>query len=350
MRGITGLIGKLVLCGACVAGITNTAAAQQQGKLFAGKEITLLIGAGVGGGADTYARLFGRHVGNFLPGKPTIVPKNMQGAGGMIVANQIFNIAPRDGTALGAFATSGALQPLFHNPKAKYDTVKFTWIGNMDSESTVCGTGKHTGIKTWQDLKGRETRFGAGGAVSATAVHPKVVGALLGVKVKVIHGYRGTKASNLAMQRGEVDGICGLFVSTIRTAFLHQVQSGDMTIWMTFGKKRAAMFPNVPTIYEVVKSDNDRMLAELLFGQDELARPLAGPPGLSAEVTNALRRGFDAAMKDKALLAEAKRLRLEIDPMSGEETAQKFQKFFTFPASIVDRLNSFMSVKKKKKR
>jgi tripartite-type tricarboxylate transporter receptor subunit TctC len=328
----------LVACGGTVAA--------QDGGMFAGKEISLLIGAGAGGGADTFARLYARHASHHLPGKPTLVPKNMQGAGGMRVANQIFNVSPRDGTEISTFATSGALQPLFRNPKAKYDTVRFTWIGNMDSDASLCGTWKHTGIKTWQDLKNRETRFGAGGIVSATSVHPRVVGEILGVKVKVIHGYQGTKASNLAMQRGEVDGLCGLIISTVRTVFQGQVKSGDLTVWMTFGKKRSPDFPNVPTVYEVVKNEDDRMLAELLFSQDEVGRTLAGPPGLSQAVTTALRRGFDATMKDTALLAEAKRLRLQIEPMTGEETEARFRKFFAFPAPVVERLKGIINAKK----
>jgi len=336
----------IVLSFAAVVACGGTVAAQDKG-MFAGKEISLLIGAGAGGGADTFARLYGRHAGRHLPGKPGIVPKNMQGAGGMRVANQLFNVSPRNGTEIGTFATSGALQPLFRNPKAKYETVRFTWIGNMDSDASLCGTWKHTGIKTWQDLRNRETRFGAGGVVSATSVHPRVVGELLGVKVKVIHGYQGTKASNLAMQRGEVDGICGLIISTVRTVFLNQVKSGDLTIWMTFGKTRSPDFPDVPTIYEVVKNEDDRMLAELLFSQDEVGRTLAGPPGLNAAVATALRRGFDATMKDPEMLAEAKRLRLQIEPMTGEETEARFRKFFAFPTPVVNRLKGIINAKKK---
>ena len=347
MKTTVGLIGKIGLFGAILVSSTVGVAAQENNDLFAGKEISLLIGAGAGGGADTFARLYGRHAGRHLPGNPTIVPKNLQGAGGMRVANQLFNVSPRTGTEIGTFGTSGALQPLFRNAKAKYDTVRFTWIGNMDSDASLCGTWKHTGIKSWQDLKNRETRFGAGGIVSATSVHPRVVGELLGVKVKVIHGYQGTKASNLAMQRGETDGICGLIISTVRTAFQSQVKSGDLTVWMTFGKKRSRDFPDVPTVYEVVKNENDRMLAELLFSQDEIGRTLAGPPGLSAAVATAFRRGFDATMKDPALLTEAKRLRLEIEPMTGEETEAQFRKFFAFPAPVVNRLKGIINAKKK---
>ncbi len=340
----------IALAAAAIFSTAVGAAAQQKSGMFAGKNISLLIGAGAGGGADTYARLFGRHVGRHLPGNPSIVPKNMQGAGGMLVANHLYNVSPHDGTVIGMFATSGALQPLFRNPKAKFDTVKFTWIGNMDYDDTVCATWKTAGVKTWQDLKKKEIRFGAGSPLSATGVHPKIVGAILGVKVKVIHGYRGTKASNLAMQRGEVDGICGLFVSTIKTAFFRHVESGDMTVWMTFGKERAPDFPKVPTIYEAAKTKDDRMLAELVFGQAAIGRPLAAPPGLSAETSKALRRGFDAAMKDPALHKEAKRLRLGIKPMTGEDTEARFKDFYAFPKAVVDRFLSITSTGKKKKK
>ncbi len=317
---------------------TAPASAQDGRAAFSGKEVALLIGAGPGGGADTYGRLFARHAGRHLAGNPSIVPRNVQGAGGLRVANHIYNVAPKDGTEIGMFPTSAALQPLFSNPGAKFDTVGFTWVGNMDSDPTVCGAWRHTGIRTWGDLKGRETRFGAASPQSATSVHAKVVGDLLGVKTTVIHGYQGTQTANLAMQRGELDGTCGLFVSTIRAQYAREVESGDMTIWMTFGKTRAADFPNVPTVYEVVRNADDRMLAELVFGQDAVSRPLAAPPGLTPGVVQVLRDAFDAAMKDAALREEAAKLGLGIQPMSGAETQKQYESFFGFPKPVVERL------------
>lgn len=315
------------------------AQAQQNGALFRGKEISVLIGGGPGGGADVYTRLFARHFGGMLPGNPSVVAKNVLGAGGLKLANQLYNISPKDGTEIGTFLTTTALEPLFGNEKAKFETAKFTWIGNMlDTDATACVTWKTSGIKTWEDMKGRETTFGSSGPSALTAVQTKIVGALLGVKTKVINGYQGgIRTSNLAMQRGELDATCGLYIVTIRSQFIDQIHSGDLIVWMTFGAERDKAFPNVPTIYDVVKNGPDRELAKLIFEQDVLSRPISAPPGLSAERTAALRKGFMTTMADKAFLEEANKAGLAIHAMTGEETQKRYQAFYSVPKTVVER-------------
>lgn len=319
--------------------------AQAQDDLFRGKEISILIGAGAGGGADIYARLLSRHFGRHLPGNPSIVAKNVPGAGGLRLANQIYNISPKDGTELGLFLPATALEPLFGNNEAKFDTMKFTWIGNMDSDATVCFTGKHTGIKTWHDLKNRETTFGASGPASVASIQSKILGEILGVRTRVIHGYQGTRTSNLAMQRGEIDGACGIYMSTVRSQFAREAASGAMTVWIAFDRRRIREFPEVPTVYELVKDADDRLLAELIFGQNPISRPIAAPPGLSAERTAALRKGLMSALSDPSLIEEAKKLLLEIVPMSGEETQRRFEAFYNLPPAVVARARAIIGAR-----
>lgn len=173
-----------------------------------------------------------------------------------------------------------------------------------------------------------------------------LVGALLGVKVKVIYGYQGgIRTSNLAMQRGELDGTCGVYIVTIRSQFADQLKSGNLIVWMTFGLKRDPAFPDVPNIYEVLKNDNDRKLAELIFKQDILGRPLAAPPGLPADRTAALRTAFMATMDDKDFLAEANKAKLAIHPMNGEETQKAYAAFFTVSKDTVARAKAITSAK-----
>jgi tripartite-type tricarboxylate transporter receptor subunit TctC len=215
----------------------------------------------------------------------------------------------------------------------------------MDSEPAACATWKHTGIRTWQDLKGRETTFGASGPSSGSSIFPKAMGAILGVKVKVIHGYQGTQSSNLAMQRGELDGTCGLYMSTIRSQFLRYIESGDLRPWLTFGNARPKEFPDLPTIHELAGNDDDRNLAKLIFTQDAIGRPISGPPGLSAAVLAALRQGLMATMVDTAFLAEARKIGLGIDPMSGEETHRQFQNFYALPAATVERARRIIAAR-----
>jgi tripartite-type tricarboxylate transporter receptor subunit TctC len=168
------------------------------------------------------------------------------------------------------------------------------------------------------------------------------MGEILGVKVRVIHGYQGTRTSLLAMQRGELDGVCGIYMSTIRSQFDRDLAAGEMNVFIAFDHNRIKEFPDVPTIFEIVKNPADRQLAELIFGQNALSRPISAPPGVSAERRTALRTGLMAAMTDRALLEEAKKLRLEIVPMTGEETERRFQAFYDLPEGVVTRARTII--------
>jgi tripartite-type tricarboxylate transporter receptor subunit TctC len=317
----------------------STGMAQPAGGMFHGKEIAVLIGGAPGGGADVYTRLFARHYGRFLPGNPSVVAKNVLGAGGLKLANQLYNVSPKDGTEIGTFLTTTALEPLFGNKEARFETTKFTWIGNMlDTDATACVTWKTSGIKTWQDLKARETTFGASGSSSLTSIQTKIMGELLGVRTKVINGYQGgLRMSNLAMQRGELDATCGIYIVTLRTQLIDQVRSGDLIVWMTFGAGRDRAFPDVPTVYDVVTNEADRELAQLIFGQDVLSRPLTAPPGLSSERAAALRAAFMATTADVAFQDEARKAGLEIHAMDGAETQRRYQAFYAMPKTVVER-------------
>ena len=307
--------------------------------LFHGHPIAVLIGAGPAGGYDVSARLFARHYGRFLPGNPTVIPKNVPGAGGVRLANQIYNVSPKDGTELGLFATSAALEPLLGNKQAKYETDKFTWIGNMDSDSADgCGTWRHSGIKTWEDVKNRETTFGASGPAAVAAINPKMIAALLGLKTKVIVGYTSTHNVIAAAQRGELDGSCALNLRATYSEFREQIESGELTMWITFGEKRSKeFFPNTPTIHELVQGDENRELADLIFGQNKINRAISGPPGMDAEHTTALRDAFMATMADKTFLEEAAKANVTIHPMTGEDTRAAYQAFYDQPKTVVAR-------------
>ena len=315
----------------------------QESDPFHGKDISLIVGNGPAGGFDQSARLFVRHYGRFLPGNPLVVVKNVPGAGGLIAANHIFNVAPKDGTELGLFPTSVALEPLFHNQQAKYETNKFTWIGNMNSDaSNSCGAWKQSGIKTWQDVKNRVTTIGAAGPSGESAIYSKVIADLLGLKTKVILGYTSSQTVLVAMQRGEIDGSCGLNVVATYAQFKEQARTGDLVIWMTFGRQRVSEFPDAPTVYELIKNDNDMKVAELVFGQNRINRGLSAPPGLSPQLTKRLRTAFMATMTDKTFLADAEKSGVLIHPMTGEETATIYQSFYDEPKEVVERTIKIM--------
>lgn len=331
------ILGTLI-AGAAALLIGGQAQAQSsEDTFFKGKEISLGIGFGAGGGYDTYARLMARHYGRFVPGNPTVVPKNEPGAGGMKLASTIYNVSRKDGTELALFAATTALEPLFGTEEAKYETTKFTWIGNLDSDVSSCGVWKHTGIKTWEDVKTKETTFGATGPAAITSIHPLVMGALFGMKTKVINGYQGTRDVNLAMQRGEVDGTCGMYMSSIRSQYQKDVDSGALTILMTFGAERTKDFPNVPSVFELIKNDDDRKLADLIFGSDQIGRPISAPPGLAPERAATLRKAFDAMVKDPEFLAEATKIGLSMQAMTGDQVQKRFAEFYNTPKPVVQR-------------
>ena len=331
------ILGTLI-AGAAALLIAGQASAQSsEDTFFKGKEISLGIGFGAGGGYDTYARLMARHYGRFIPGNPVVVPKNEPGAGGMKLASTIYNVARKDGTELALFAATTALEPLFGTEEAKYETTKFTWIGNLDSDVSSCGVWKHTGIKTWEDVKSKETTFGATGPAAITSIHPLVMGSLFGMKTKVILGYQGTRDVNLAMQRGEVDGTCGMYMSSIRSQYKDDVASGALTILMTFGTERTKDFPNVPSVFELIKNDDDRKLADLIFGSDQIGRPISAPPGLAPARAATLRKAFDTMVKDPEFLAEATKIGLSMQAMTGEDVQKRFAEFYNTPKPVIDR-------------
>ena len=332
------LVTSALAIAAAAAVTLAPARAQQNDELFRGKQITILIGAGPAGGYDLSARVLARHYGRFLPGNPSVVPKNLPGAGGLRLANQIYNVSPKDGTELGLFATSTALEPLFGNKQAQYDTAQFTWIGNMDSDSAVgCGTWKHSGIKTWADMKSRETTFGSAGPSAVSSIYPKMLAALLGLNTKVILGYTSTHNVIAAMERGELDGSCALNMKQIYLEYADRIKNGELTIWINFGRERTRELPDTPSIFELLKNEDDVQLAQLMFGQNKVNRPFTAPPGIGAPRTAALRTGFMAAMADEAFLKDAAKANVSVNPMTGEETLKEYQSFLSAPKAVVER-------------
>jgi tripartite-type tricarboxylate transporter receptor subunit TctC len=319
--------------------------AQQSRVSFAGKTISVLIGADPGGGADVYARLLSSFYGKFLPGEPRLVARNIPNAAGLELANRLYNTSPKDGSEIGTFLTETALKPLFGDQHARFQTTRFTWIGNMlDSDVTACIAGKLSGIKSWSDLKGKTATFGASGPTTVKAVQTRAVGALLGVKTKVVEGYSGTGTSLLALRSGELDAMCGLYLSTIVSQFKADINDGTISVWMTFGRERSKEFPAVPTIYDFIHSDSDRELVNLIFGQEELGRPFVAPPDLPSGVTSILRQSFIRTVNDPEFLKIAENSGLSIHAVDGERTQSAYDAFYKTPRSVIDRAKVLMGV------
>ncbi|MGE3246856.1 MAG: Bug family tripartite tricarboxylate transporter substrate binding protein [Beijerinckiaceae bacterium] len=333
----------LILAAALAAapGATATAA-----DFYQGKTITILVGFGAGGGYDTTTRLFARHYGNHIPGKPTVVVQNMPGAGSMIVANYLYNVAPKDGTTLGVFASSTALEPLFGNAKAKFDPRKYEWIGSLHQDIASCAVWKGAGanIKTLEDLiKSKKTVvFGSTSPTAITSQHPLFLKNMFNAPIKVIYGFKGTKAVSIAMQQGEVDGSCGMFESSVRASYDQHIKAGEMKIIVQFGRdKTIPYFGDATQMYKLLKTDDDKKVADVIFEQTRLARPVAAPPGTPKEQVAQLRKGLLAALNDPALKADATKLRIDFDPMSGEEAAKMLADFYNTAPALVKKAAQF---------
>lgn len=327
----------LALTATLVPAATPAAAAS-----FEGKTITIIVGFGSGGGYDTTSRLFARHFGDHLPGNPTVVVQNMPGAGSMLVANAIFNTAPKDGTTLGVFASSTALEPLFGNAKAQFDPRKFEWIGSLHRDIASCAVwkGARQGIKSLPDLLKAKSPvvFGSTSPTAITSQHPLFLKNMLNAPVNVIHGFKGTKDVSLAMQRGEVDGSCGMFESSVRSAYDALIKNGDMKIIVQFGRdKTVPYFGDATQMYKMLKNDNDRKVADVIFRQTELARPLAAPPGTPKELVTLMRKGMLDTLKSPAMLADTKKLKIDFDPVPGADVQEMFEAFYNTPAPLLKR-------------
>ena len=327
----------LLALGGIASCLGNPAAAQ--GSIdFAGRTIGINIGYGPGGGYDTYARALATFFGRHIPGNPTVVPRNMPGAGGLTVASYIYSVAPHDGTELGAFASSTAMEPLMGDPSAKFDPSKFRWIGSMSEDISFCGLWQHPGALTsFKQMLTKQTVFGSAGGASTSQLHPLLLINLLHAKIKLIPGYAGTRETNLAMQRGEIDGACSLFLTSIMSDFLHDVQSGRLKLVIQMGPKTTDVFGKIPSVYDFVKTDEDKQVLDLFFKQLLLARPIVAPPGMSKERLAVLRKAFMDTMHDPAFLAYAKKVNIDIDPATGDEAEKLVRQFTNYPADVIKK-------------
>jgi tripartite-type tricarboxylate transporter receptor subunit TctC len=312
--------------------LAATAHAQDAAEFYRGRTVSLVVGFNPGGGADTYARLVARHLGKHIAGNPTVVVRNMQGAGSVVAANHIYNVSPKDGTELGLFAGNITIDPLMGGTQHKYDARKFGWIGAPSSDSNVCLSSISSAFKSIDDVIRREMITGTSG--TSTYDFPVVMNNVIGTKFKLVKGYGGSAALRLAMERGEIEGFCGVGYNSMRTAGL---ADGKANILVQVGLAKNPHMPNVPFIFDYAKSNEDRQIFRLVFGWLDLERPIGAPPGVPEERLRALREGFDRAMKDLALLADAEKAQVGIEPMSGAAIAAFVEEAYRAPAEVGKR-------------
>jgi tripartite-type tricarboxylate transporter receptor subunit TctC len=326
-----------IAAGALGLGGSWAFATDRVAEFYGGKTISLLIGFGPGGGYDSYARVLARHLGNHIPGQPTVVAKNMPGAGGLAAANFLYNVAPADGLTLAMFGPFNALEPLFGNASARFDPTKFTWIGKMDADAGACGAWRGAGIEKFSDLQRREVAFGSSGRGSTTTQQVLALKNMLNAKVKIVQGYKGSADITLAMRRGEVGAMCGIAASNVLVQLADDVRRGDVRMFIQFGRANAPEFGAAENLYGLLSTDEDKQIADIIFRPNEVGKPIAASPGIPAERAGALRDGFMSTMMDWSFLDETKKLNLPIKPATGEEVARIFAALYATPKSLIAR-------------
>ncbi len=334
-------IGAAVAALAAVA-IAPQAKADPVADFYKGRQISIKVGFGAGGGYDTTTRIVARHLGRHIPGNPTIVVQNVPGAGSMKLANRLYNSESKTGVTLGVFSSSAAMVPLYGKRKAKFITSKFNWIGSLHSDIMACGVwkGAGQGIRTLPDFIAAKKAviFGSTGPTSPLATFPLFLKNVLGAKVKVVHGYKGTKGVSLGMQNGELNATCGMFESSVRGAFWPGFSSGNLKLFVQLGTKRnVKLFGDATNIFTMLKTKQEKQMATLLFGPSEITRPFAAPPGVPKARVEALRKALLDTMKDPRLIADGKKIKTIFKPMDGAEVHRRFDAFYRTPKALVDK-------------
>ena len=310
---------------------------QAQGEFYKGKVVELYVGYSVGGGYDVYARLLARHMGKHLPGSPVIVPKNMEGAGSLRLANWLYKAAPKDGSVFGTIGRGIAFDPLLGTEGAQFKAAEFGWLGSANDEVSVCASWGKTGITRFEDFYARTIFVGGTGAGADTDVFPKAMNTILGTKLKLVTGYPGGNDITLAMQRGEVEARCGWSWSSIKSNHPQWVKDGTIKLLVQLSLEKHADLPQVPLIMDFVKTPEQRAVLRLIFARQVMGRPFLAPPGMPAARLAILRRAFMDTMQDKAFLAEADKIKLEITPVTGEAVQKLVAEIYSTPPEIVRR-------------
>lgn len=337
---IFGIAALAVTAGAVIAGVTMTGAPAPGDSVedfYRGKTIELIVGYSAGGGYDRYARTLARHMGKHIPGNPVIVVKNMPGAGSLVAANHLFVAAPKDGAVFGTFNRTIPTEPLLaSNEGIDFKATKFNWIGSLNNEVSVCVSWHTSAVKTLKDLSSAELTVGAAGnQQSGSYRYSQFLNNIFGAKIKVVTGYPGSSELLLAMERSEVEGNCSWSWSNAKSKKPDWIRDRKVNILMQMALRKHPDLPDVPLIMDLAKTEEQRQMLTLLFSAQTMGRPFAAPPGVPEERVQALRDAFQATTKDPEFLAEAKKGKLEINPVSGKEIDELLRAVYATPENVI---------------
>jgi len=323
----------LGLCAICLAASLRPARAQGVADFYRGRTVTVVIGFSVGGGYDLYARLLARHLGRHIPGEPNVVPQNREGAGSERAVLYLYNAAPKDGTVIGTFSRSMAVAPLLD--KAPFDATRFSWLGSISRDVSVCMTWHTSPIKTFDDMLAKPFTMGGLGKEADPDIFAMVLRNVFGAKLKLVSGYPGTNDATLAMERGEVNGVCGISWSTVKARHMDWIKASTVNLPVQFGLSREADIPDVPAVIDLVKGDEQTRMVRVILAGQAMARPYVAPPGIPADRRDALVAGFAATLKDPAFLADAQKLQVDVEPVTAAEIETLLAEVYATPKDII---------------
>jgi len=337
------VIGTSGVLAGILAGVFMAGGAAAQTASYEGKTLRMIITSGAGGGYDTYARVLSAHLARHLPGNPTIVNQNMPGASGMVGTNwAASDAAPKDGSVIISTYNALLLEPLFGNDKAKYDPRKFEWIGSIGKQQQICVTWHTSPIKTIEQAKEREVVVSATGATGNAATMPRMLNTMLGTKFKVVSGYPGANNVRLAMEKGEVDGLCAQYDGWKSTRPEWVAQKKITTI-IQFASKRTADLPDAPTLSEFAKTDEERQIMKFIdWGVEDRAIVMA--PGVPADRVAAMEKAYMDTLADPAFLKDAEGLQFDIQPIAGKTIREFVDDIMALKPETVEKIKKAMGI------
>jgi len=316
--------------------------AQSPAEFYKGKNIELYIGYSIGGGYDLYARVLARHIGKHIPGNPTIVPKNMEGAGSLRLANWLARVAPRDGTVFGTVGRGVPFDPLLGLPGTQFKAPDFSWIGSANNEVSICTSWGTSQITKIEDVFTKQMIIGGTGPSDDTVQFPEVLNGVLGTKFRIISGYPGGNDVVLAMERGEVEGRCGWSWSTITATHPDWVKDKKIHLLVQLALEKHPDLPDVPVIVDLAKTTEQMQIIKLIFARQVVGRPYLAPPGIPKDRLEILRKAFMETMVDKDFLADANKSKLEIAPVTGDKVEALVKEIYETPPAVAQKAGALL--------
>jgi tripartite-type tricarboxylate transporter receptor subunit TctC len=333
------MLPRLLVLALCALADATAARADAVTDFYAGRTVTIVVSSAAAGGYDTVARAVARHIGKHMPGNPGFIVRNMPGAGGMTATNFLYSNAEKDGGVIGLVQNNTPFEPLFGTKEARYDPVRFNWLGSPSAETAMVLLWHAVPVNSVTELRTREVAVGVSGANSTPAFFARLLNATLGTKMKAINGYPGQNDVLLEMERGEVDGHPSAFVSSVRSTRPTWLRDKTAKAIVQYGAGRLAELGDVPFALDLVADDENRLVMQAGFAPLALGRPFVAPSGVPPERLAALRQAFAATIADPAFLAEGEKLGLEINaPRGGEQIRDVVERAYQSPPAVIDRL------------